>query len=232
MNPSDDIQRIQQVYSTTYHQDPQDRSYAWHPLNPVSIYYRQAQERALAALFNRFNLPIERMKVLDVGCGSGGFLRLLASLGASPQNLHGLDLMDYRIEQAQALCPPGVNLRAGNAAELPYPDGSYDLVSQFTVFSSIFDTQLSTKIAAEMGRVLAPGGYLLWYDLRVGNSKTTRGIQRDEICQFFPQLRLLAIQPIHPPRAALLARRSYLLAELWDRLPGPKKTHYLALFQK
>lgn len=232
MNPSDDIQRIQQVYSTTYRPDPQDRSYIWNPRNPVSVYYRQAQERALVALFDDFDLPLDTLAVLDVGCGGGGFLRFLASLGAPPHNLHGLDLMPHRIEQARSLCPPGVDLRAGDAQSLPYPDAHFDLVSQLTVFSSVFDPQIRAKIAGEMRRVLKPGGYVLWYDMRVGNTKTTRGVEAAEIRLLFPGCRRLALRPLHPPRAAQIARRSWLLAELWDRVPGPKKTHYLALLQK
>ncbi|HSN74659.1 MAG TPA: hypothetical protein VL334_06130 [Anaerolineae bacterium] len=34
--PSDDLQRIQQVCSTVYRPDPTNRSYPWHPRNPVS----------------------------------------------------------------------------------------------------------------------------------------------------------------------------------------------------
>jgi len=232
MTPSDDLQRIRQVYATTYRPDPRDRAYPWHPRNPISVYYRQAQERALIRLFNDFDLPVEQFTVLDVGCGSGGFLRFLASLGASPAKLHGIDLMPYRIEQAQVLCPPGVRLQTASADALPYPNGSFDLVSQFTVFSSIFDAALRAHIAAEMSRILAEGGYLLWYDMRIGNGQTTRGIQPAEIRQLFAGLHLLSLRPLHPRRAASIARRSWLLAELCDQLPGLPKSHHLALFQK
>ena len=56
-------------------------------------------------------------------------------------------------------CPP----------ELPWPDASFDLVSQFTVFSSILDPAVKQQVAAEMRRVVRPGGKILWYDLRKSN---------------------------------------------------------------
>jgi SAM-dependent methyltransferase len=37
---------------------------------------------------------------------------------------------------------------------------------QYTVLSSVFDTSLRQAIAAEMKRVLAPGGLIVSYDLR------------------------------------------------------------------
>ena len=48
-----EIDRIRQVYWQNYSPDPEDRNYLWHPLHPVSIYFRQSQERALARYSGR-----------------------------------------------------------------------------------------------------------------------------------------------------------------------------------
>jgi len=34
---------------------------------------------------------LEQMMILDVGCGKGNWLRFLLSLGARPENLHGIE---------------------------------------------------------------------------------------------------------------------------------------------
>ncbi len=228
----DDIQRIRKIYSTLYNPNPSDRGNLWHPRNPVSIYFRQAQERAIIDIFNRSNLSLETLQILDVGCGSGGLLRFFASLGVPPGRLHGLDLMPIRIELARELCPAGIHLQVGNAETLPYPDSFFDLVCQFTVFSSIFDLGLRSRIASEMARTLKQGGHILWYDARVGNSKTTQGIDTHQIQQLFPGCRIVWLCRLHPPYATRLARRSIFLCEILDRVPLVKKTHILALIQK
>ena len=107
---TNEIDRLRQMYATQYNPDPQDRNYIWHPLNPISIYYRQAQERAIADLLRRNELSLPNLNVLDIGCGNGGLLRFLASLGIPPKQLNGIDLMDYRITMARQLAPPGMTL--------------------------------------------------------------------------------------------------------------------------
>jgi hypothetical protein len=91
---------------------------------------------------------------------------------------------------------------------------------------------LKAQIAREMMRVLKPAGYLLWYDMQVGNTANTRAISGNEIRQLFPNAHIMTTHNIHPLRGTRLARRSRLLAELIDYIPGLPKTHILALLQK
>jgi len=53
-----------------------------------------------------------------------------------------------------------IDFRCGNAEELPYEDESFDIVMQFTVFTSILDNEMKIRIAKEMLRVLKPKGIL------------------------------------------------------------------------
>lgn len=228
----DEITRIREVYSTVYHQSAEDYTYTWHPRNPVSVYYRQAQEAALVDLFNAHDLQLEEMMILDVGCGKGSLLRYLLSLGARPERLFGVDLMPYRIADARLNSPSSMHFSIGLGQALPYPTARFDLISQFTVFSSIFDLEMQCRIAAEMIRVLKPGGHVLWYDMRYARSVTTCGIERATVESLFSSCMPVTLHKLHPPFAAALARRSHFLTELWTSIPGPRKTHYLALFQK
>lgn len=228
---SQEANRIKKVYNTVYRHDPKDRAYLWNPYNAVSIFYRQAQERALITLFNRYKLELSQMRVLDIGCGDGGFLRFLLSLGVPSNQLFGQDLMAYRIKTAKDLCPAKTDLKACDAAKLPYQSDRFNLISQFTVFSSILDLKMRQRVAQEMQRVLAPRGYILWYDMRQGFSKNTRGLEIGEIKKLFPKMKVVAAQKLHPPHVTLVARKSILLAEIWDYLMIFRKTHYLILLQ-
>ena len=58
MDHSDEIERLKELYTHEYPLESGDINYIWHPRNPVSIYYRQAQERALVSMFNAVGLPL------------------------------------------------------------------------------------------------------------------------------------------------------------------------------
>src|SRR5690606_37497853 len=85
---------------------------------------------------------LSSIKVLEVGCGSGGNLLELILLGAKPRNLIGNDLIDDRLRIARECLPADVKLLAGDATHLRLPDESFDMVYQSTVFSSILDNEL------------------------------------------------------------------------------------------
>lgn len=232
MSEENDIQRLKRVYQTVYHRDPADYSYTWHPLNPISIYYRQSQERALAGLLRQYKPISDSTHLLDIGCGNGGLLRYFANLGIPTSQLYGIDLMPDRITQARTLCPNDIHLSLVDARRLPYSPATFQLVTQFTVFSSIFDPKVRQDIAGEIERVLTPGGWLIWYDMYATRSANTRGIQTSEILSLFPNCTPLKTVKLHPIRASALARRSWFLCSAWERIPGIRKTHYLCLLQK
>jgi ubiquinone/menaquinone biosynthesis C-methylase UbiE len=68
--------------------------------------------------------------VLDIGCGVGAFLRLVAERGARP---FGLDASRELLKIARRRLPDG-DLRVGDMEALPYEDNSFDLVTGFNSF--------------------------------------------------------------------------------------------------
>ncbi len=226
-----EIDRIRQVYEGTYKTQTGNRTYIWHPRNPVSLYYRHALEKALIELFNTNDLVLDKYRVLDVGCGMGNFLRFLVSLQANPHKLFGIDLMSYRITGAKEASPSSITYMVGDAAQLPYAADSFDMVSQFTVFSSILESSLRRQVALEMSRVANEGAYILWYDMDTPQQKTTRGVDLKELLDLFSGCQVVSYSKLHTRYSARIARRSQVLAGIWDRLPGIPKTHYLALLQ-
>lgn len=70
-------------------------------------------------------------KVLDIGCGTGGPARYLASNYGC--HVEGIDLTPELVETGQTLterCGLSelINLQIGNALDLPFPDESFDVV--------------------------------------------------------------------------------------------------------
>ncbi len=99
------------------------------------------------------------LNVLDVGCGTGDFLRLMAPLVA-PGRAVGLDLSDTMIDEARQRAERDVSdvrFRVGSVLELPFDDGSFDRVVATQLLLHVPDPW---KGLAEMGRVLAPRGII------------------------------------------------------------------------
>lgn len=69
-------------------------------------------------------------RLLDVGCGPGGAALLCAGRGAE---VAGLDASPDSIELARERVPQG-DFRVGDMERLPWPDGSFDMVTGFNSF--------------------------------------------------------------------------------------------------
>ena len=89
-------------------------------------------------------------RVLDIGCGSGVFLRLAADRGAE---VFGLDASEALIEIARERVPEA-DLRTGEMQALPYEDAYFDLVAGFNAFFFAADMTASLR---EAGRVAKRG---------------------------------------------------------------------------
>lgn len=90
-------------------------------------------------------------RVLDVGCGSGGFLAHAAGLGAV---VAGVDPAAGMVAVARRTVP-AADVRDGDAERLPWPDASFDVVTAFNALQ--FAGDLSAALA-ELARVAVPGG--------------------------------------------------------------------------
>jgi ubiquinone/menaquinone biosynthesis C-methylase UbiE len=102
-------------------------------------------------------------RVLDVGCGTGYLLRLLAGRYPHATELAGIDPAPSMISAAeQAAGDRRLRFTVGVAERLPYPDGAVDLVVSTTSFDHWADQRAGLD---ECARVLAPGGNLVLADL-------------------------------------------------------------------
>jgi hypothetical protein len=106
-------------------------------------------------------------------------------------------------------------------------------VVQSTVFSSILDAAMRAAVAAEMARVLAPGGVILWNDFFVDNprNRAVRGIRRREVAALFPGMDVeLRRVTLAAPIARAVAPRSQLAASALEAL-RVLDTHYLGVIR-
>lgn len=90
-------------------------------------------------------------KILDVGCGTGGNLEMLANFGAA----EGVDVSDEALEFCRS---KKLNVHKGLAESLPFADESFDVVTALDVVEHLDDDLAGLK---EMFRVLKTGGKTL-----------------------------------------------------------------------
>jgi ubiquinone/menaquinone biosynthesis C-methylase UbiE len=203
--------------------------------NPGQLFMIQEQERRMLSLLRDYGCQdLKSKKLLEIGCGSGHWLREFIQWGALPENVVGIDLLEDRVAEARRLCPSAAKIECKSAVKLEFPDESFDLVLQSTVFTSILDSSLRQQIASEMMRVLKRDGLILWYDYHVNNPRNSdaRGVKRREIHKLFSgcgvELRRITLLP---PLARLLAPYSYLTCYLLEKVPA-LCTHYLGVIRK
>ncbi|MFH8093007.1 MAG: class I SAM-dependent methyltransferase [Candidatus Aenigmatarchaeota archaeon] len=90
--------------------------------------------------------------VLDVGCGSGRFIRLLSSL---VKEIHGIDISEEALKIAKNMKIKNASLKKGSALKIPYGNNFFDKVICIDVIEHIRDDE---KVLKEIKRVLKKGG--------------------------------------------------------------------------
>lgn len=207
--------------------------YSW--FNQAHLYRVHELERDILAVLRSRNFShLHDKKILEIGCGTGQWLREFIKWGASPDSVTGIDILPDRVAKAKQLCPQGVQIHCGNAARLSFSDANFDLVFQFTVFSSIPDMTVKEMLAREMLRVLKEEGLILWYDFFLNNpaNPDVRGIRKREIAHLFPDCHIdFHGVSLAPPLARVIAPYSWLGCYVLERI-RLFNTHYLVVIKR
>jgi SAM-dependent methyltransferase len=207
--------RIRSVYQKR-DQTGKPEFYAWHRADNLWNEHRIKMEMA-RSLKKEGLIDLSGLNILDVGCGTGGWLRTLSEWGADPDRLQGIDLLENRIEKARLLSP-NMDFQQASGFDLPFADESMDVIMVLVVFSSILDDQARSALAVEMRRVLRKEGTILVFDFKISNPRNpdTVAIGSTEIKRLFPGMKL--------------SRRSLILAPPLSRRISPISllmTHFL-----
>jgi SAM-dependent methyltransferase len=201
---------------------------------PANLFMWHGQKRALLwALRRAALLPLTTRRILEVGCGTGQWFSVFEDFGGVRRNLSGIDLNPDRVETCVRSFP-GAEVQVGDASSLPWDNGSFDIVFQGTVFTSVLDPEVKQAISREMLRVLKPHGVILWYDFTYNNpwNPHVRGIGRSEIHRLFPGCKVeLRSVTLAPPIARRLVPASWFLASLLRAL-RVLNTHYLGIIRR
>lgn len=118
--------------------------------------------------------------VLDVGCGTGTLAILAKRQVGAAGEVCGIDASPQMIARAQKKARKtgaAVSFKNAFAQSLPYPDARFDLVTT-TVMLHHLPKKARAELAAEVRRVLKPGGRVLAIDFVREQRRPTRFIDR------------------------------------------------------
>jgi ubiquinone/menaquinone biosynthesis C-methylase UbiE len=165
----------------------------WTLFKPLALFYRHQLELALTRALRREGVALEGKRLLEDGCERGNLLRQLLELGASPGRCVGLDRDVAALREGRDKTAAAVRFVCGDAAALPFRAGAFDVVVQSLLFSSLPVGEARERAAAEVGRVLADEGLVVWYDfVERAKEGLPRGLELGEVRELFPGWRLAA----------------------------------------
>src|SRR4051794_12557040 len=191
-------------------------------------------ERVFAAGYDRFMAAAERNdlgarrdallanargRVLELGAGTGVNLAHYGPAVTELVLLEPADPMADRLERRLADAPvPALVVRAG-AEELPFEDGFFDTVVATLVLCTVRDPE---RVLAEVQRVLAPGGRLLFLEhVRADDARLARWQRRLNPLQ----RRLACGCHLDRPTHDLIAGRFEMVELQRDRMRKSPATH-------
>jgi len=112
---------------------------------------RAILESFLQEIIDKSKIKNQKSKILDVGCGTGANLEMLAQFGES----EGVDVSDDALEFCRS---KGLKVHKGLAEKLPFEDESFEIVTALDVVEHLDDDVAGLK---EMHRVLKKDGRTL-----------------------------------------------------------------------
>ena len=134
-----------------------DRQAAEYDARDTVYYSREGKISCRDMAAQLRDVPYEAL--LDVGCGTGFLIDLLAK--QHPARSTGLDLSPDMIRMAKGKRIEGAQFVVGTADRLPFPDAGFDIV---TCSQSFHHYPYPEKAMAEALRVLKPGGLYILSD--------------------------------------------------------------------
>lgn len=209
--------QLQTIRDTYDRYRDEGRLRLWDPANRGYRRMAEDRDRDLLALLAE-SLPHTGGRVLDIGCGDGRLAGAAREIGVGVASWTGLDLDPTQIAAARE-CQPWASFVEASADEIPLPAASFDVAIASTLFSSLPSRELAAAAAGEVARVVRPGGWLIWYDLRYDNPRNAavHGITRVSLQQLFDgwrtELRSVTLAPPLARRLGFAVPVAYPLLE-------------------
>ena len=144
-------------------------NYGWAPASDAEQFPLAPEDepdRPFIGLYDHAarGLPVAGARALEIGSGRGGGARYIARAFA-PGEMIGVDFSAAAVRMAERISggPPNLRFAQGDAEALAFPDDRFDIVLNIESSHCYGDMGAFVR---EAHRVLAPGGWLAWVDMR------------------------------------------------------------------
>jgi ubiquinone/menaquinone biosynthesis C-methylase UbiE len=157
----------------------------WSLSNPGFRRLVYERDRSIMELL-RNSIPPNGGSVVDLGSGSSRLAGIAHDAGIQCDWL-GLDIDETAVAESSRTYP-WARFVVASADRIPLPDASVDVMLASVLFSSLPSHDFERDVARDIGRVLRPGGWLIWFDLRIDNpsNPAVHGISRRRLEALFP----------------------------------------------
>ncbi len=114
-------------------------------------------------------------RVLEAGCGNG---KTLATLSRNGYEVTGFDIAGSALRLARETVP-GASFIQGDVRHLPFQSASFDAVLAVHIIGALRESE-RRRAAAELHRVLMPGGTLFFREFSVADFRCGKGESAEE----------------------------------------------------
>ena len=144
LDPMPDDARLAQAYDADYYGQPSRKFVG--PIARGVAWFQAGRARSVAPHL------ADGARILDVGCGNGGFLALMNWLGYDVTGTEWTETSARRVDSKL-----GLKVHAGELLNLQLPDRSFDAITLWHVFEHLRDPFATLR---EIRRLLADDGQL------------------------------------------------------------------------
>ncbi len=173
------------------------------------------------------------LRYIEIGSGDGEGLREVTLQEVTREPVVGLDLVVEGLRLSRTVCP-GTSVVWADGAVLPFRDGSFDVVAQFLMLSSVLDGTRRRRVADESMRILRPGGWVVCLDLRYPQLRSSSRVALTlaKLRTLYPGGEISSTTlGLVPPLARVAAPLSPGLCRWLSRL-SPLRVYRLAVIRK
>lgn len=104
---------------------------------------------------------VRNKKVLDIGCGTGKYAKLLSNFASE---YFGIDKSNDQLKIAKNKKIPNATFICADASSLPFEDNSFDIIIACWMLGTVLDNTIQAKILQEAKRVLNHGGRMYFIE--------------------------------------------------------------------
>lgn len=157
-----------QVVKERYNRPDQENIYnnIYSLSNPIGFYGAQKIQEVFFNVFNylkKDGLDLRKIKILDLGCGSGQWSRFFAEILQDPARVSGIDLSNVRVKQANEMNPK-IKYICDDIVNLQESKQKWDIVTAIDVFMHLNTEKQILKTLNKIYKTLKDNGIFIFYD--------------------------------------------------------------------